>query len=334
MNIQRTFSIKGVGQYLPNTIVASSEIEADLGLPKNWINKFLGVESRHIAKEESNSEMGAKALQEALIDAKLKIEDIDCLIGASATFDYIIPNRSSMIKNQFQEAKDLDFPCLDINTVCTSFITAMEYASHLLQTNDYNNIAIVSSEISSKGLNPNNTKTYCLFGDGAAAFILSKTKQDAGLIKYKLKTYTESAMHTIIEGGGNKNHPKDHPYDSTLYSFKMEGRSLLKTAKKYLPLFFDDFYNNISANLENTSWIVPHQASKMGLKIMRHLNGDKSNNIVNYLAKYGNCIAASIPLALVQHIKSGKLKENDTCMLIGTSAGMSISGLLLKYTSL
>ncbi|HFC00184.1 MAG TPA: ketoacyl-ACP synthase III, partial [Phaeodactylibacter sp.] len=262
-----------------------------------------------------------------------KIEDIDCLIGASATFDYIIPNRASMVKNQFEKSNDLDFPCLDINTVCTSFITAMEYASHLLQTEDYQNIAIVSSEVSSKGLNPDDPKTYCLFGDAAAAVILSKTKKEGGLVKYALKNYTESVLHTRIEGGGNENHPKDTPYDSAMYSFKMEGRHLLRTARKYMSPFFDKFYNNIPTTLKNTDWIVPHQTSKMGFKLLEQLNEDKSENIVNILSTYGNCISASIPLAFISLIKGGKLKENDTCMLTGTAAGLSISGLLLKYTT-
>ncbi|HFB99426.1 MAG TPA: beta-ketoacyl-ACP synthase III, partial [Phaeodactylibacter sp.] len=78
MNIKRAFSIKGVGEYLPNNIITNQELEQKLGLPNNWISKYLGVESRHIAQKESNSEMGAKALQAALDDANIKIEDIDC----------------------------------------------------------------------------------------------------------------------------------------------------------------------------------------------------------------------------------------------------------------
>ncbi|MFK8102661.1 MAG: 3-oxoacyl-[acyl-carrier-protein] synthase III C-terminal domain-containing protein, partial [Saprospiraceae bacterium] len=333
MNIKRSFCIKGVGKYLPKTIVSSQEIEAEYGLPKDWINRTVGVETRHIAKGESNTMMGVAALEDALEDAGLEIKNIDCLIAASATFDYVLPSRSSLLKNHFKEADDLDFPCLDINTVCTSFITALDYASHLLATSNYQNIAIVSSEISSKGLDPSNAETFCLFGDGAAAVILSRTKEMAGLINYELKTYSEGAKYTIIEGGGNANHSKDHPYNPQLFSFKMEGKKLLRSAMENLPSFFDNFFQKLPVNLTAIDWIIPHQASKMGMRLITALNGDNSKNIFNQLSKYGNCIAASIPLSLVLSIKQKKLKEGGTCMLIGTAAGMSISGMLLKYKS-
>lgn len=333
MIIERPFSIRGVGKYLPKTIVSSETIEQNLGLPNNWIRKFIGVESRYIAQKESNTEMGANALKEALISANMGIADIDCLIAAAATFDYVIPNRSSLIKNEFEEAANLNFPTLDINTVCTSFITAIDYAAHLLASDKYENIAIVSSEISSKGLNPSNAESFSLFGDVAAAVILSKTTENAGLIKYDIKTYSEGVKNTIIEGGGNRKHPKNYPYDPELYSFKMEGRKLLKIAKKQLPLFLNAFFDGTPTTLAAVNWIIPHQASKMGFKILANLNGCKAKNVINQLAKYGNCIAASIPLALVTSIEEGKIKDKDSCMLIGTAAGMSISGLLLQYSS-
>ncbi len=334
MNTQRAFRIRGVGKYLPKTIVSSGAIERELGLPEGYIYKMVGVKNRHKAVEESNTYMGEQALREALSDAKMNIADIDCLIGASATFDYVIPNRSSLIKNAFKEAHELDFPCIDINTVCASFISALDYASLLLLTEEYNNIAIVSSEKSIKGLNPKDEETYSLFGDGAAAVIVSRTAQNAGLIKYSSKSYSEGVKYTMIEGGGNLKHPKDFPYAPALYSFKMQGIKLLKNVKSILPKFFSDFFNRENNPMQDVDLIVPHQASKLGLKMLVALNGGKTDNIINQLENYGNCIAASVPMALVTSIKNNRLKEGDTCFLIGTAAGLTISGLLFKYTKL
>ncbi|UTW60568.1 beta-ketoacyl-ACP synthase III [bacterium SCSIO 12741] len=331
MNIQRTFSIKGVGKYLPKTSVHSHEIEDELGLPKGYIYKNVGVEVRHKARVESNSYMGEQALRAALADANMTIGDIDCLIGASATFDYIIPNRSSMIKHQFPEANSLDFPCIDINTVCTSFISALDYASFLLSTGTYKNVAIVSSERSLKGLNPDDAETFGLFGDGAAAVILNSARE-GGLIKHSWKTYSEGAKYTIIEGGGNENHPQEVPYDSSLYSFKMQGSKLLKCAMETLPRYLKDFFGKLNLSLPDVDLIVPHQASKLGLRMLASLNNGSSHNIFDHLAHHGNCIAASIPIALVTSIKNQRLKEGDTCFLLGTAAGVSIGGLLFKYT--
>lgn len=334
MKIQRAFSIKGAGKYLPKTVIPSSEIESELNLPEGYIFKQIGVKSRHSAKEESNTFMAKQALNNALKDANISIKDIDCLIGASATFDYIIPNRSSLIKNAFEEALDLDFPCIDINTVCTSFISALDYASLLLSSGDYQNIAIVSSESSSNGLNPNNSETYSLFGDGAAAVIISRTNQKSGLIQYKSKTYSEAAKYTIIEGGGNINHTKNTPYETAMYSFKMQGKKLLKNVKTTLPKYLSQFFKSLTVSLQDVNLIVPHQASKLGIRMLIGLNKNNSTNIVDQLENHGNCIAASIPIALVSSIENKTLKEGDTCFLLGTAAGMTIGGLLFKYSKL
>lgn len=332
MNIQRAFSIKGVGKYLPKTIISSNEIENQLGLPKGFIYSRIGVKTRHKAVAETNTFMGEQALREALDDANLTIKDIDCIIGASATFDYVIPNRSSLIKNSFKEANKLDFPCVDINTVCTSFISAMDYASLLFTTGEYKNIAIVSSESSIDGLNPGDAETYSLFGDGAAAVILSNTNQDAGLIQYTSKTYAEGAKFTIIEGGGNVNHTKNVAYDPALYSFNMQGKRLLKTIKATLPNYLSDFFGKQNIRMQDVSLIVPHQASKLGHKMLISLNNGHSENIVDQLEDYGNCIAASIPITLVNSIQNNRLKEGENCFLLGTAAGITISGLLFKYS--
>ncbi|WP_296620041.1 3-oxoacyl-[acyl-carrier-protein] synthase III C-terminal domain-containing protein [Marivirga sp.] len=334
MNIQRAFSIKGVGKYLPKTTISSSKIEEELGLSKGYIFKNIGVKTRHVAMEESNTFMAEQALRSALKDANMSIKDIDCLIGASATFDYIIPNRSCLIKNAFKEAFDLDFPCIDIDTVCTSFISALDYATLLLHSGDYRNIAIVSSEISSIGLNPNDAETYSLFGDGAAAVIISTTNQKNGLIQYKSKTYAEGAKYTIIEAGGNMNPTKNVPYDPALYSFQMQGRKLLKKVKSTLPIFLSQFFKPLPVSLQDINLIIPHQASKLGLRMLATLNKGNSENIVDQLENHGNCIAASIPIALVTSIENKTLTEGDTCFLLGTAAGITISGLLFKYSRL
>lgn len=333
MKVQRPFSVKGVGIYLPKLSVESSEIEKELKLPKGYIYKHTGVKSRYKASEESNTYMGVQALKAALKDANLDICNIDCLIGASATFDYIIPNRSSLIKNAFDEAKGLDFLCIDINTVCTSFISALDYASLLLATGDYKNIAIVSSEKSIQGLNPDDVETYSLFGDGAASIIVSNTEQDAGLIHSVSKTYSEGAKYTIIEGGGNENHTKDTPYDPELYSFKMKGKKLLKSVMSTLPEYLDKFFED-KMGIDEVNLIVPHQASKLGLKILKSMNVVNPGVIVDNLETHGNCIAASIPIALATSIRDNRLREGDTCFLLGTAAGLTISGLLFKYSAI
>jgi len=159
MKVIRPFKIIGLGKFLPKNKVTNEELETKLKLPKGWIYKYTGVKTRHHVKEETVSTMGAEALQNALNDANIKLKDLDLLIGGGASFDYVLPNRSSSIVNQFATSKDCDFPCVDINATCVSFISALDYASYKLQDPEINTIAIVISEVASKGLNSNNAET-------------------------------------------------------------------------------------------------------------------------------------------------------------------------------
>lgn len=331
MTLRQSFSIKGVGHFLPPTVLLSSEIEQKIRLPADWIKTHLGVSQRHRANNLTCTDMGKEALDEALDDAQINITDLDYLIGASATFDHVIPNRTSLLKHRYAEAAEVDFPCVDINTVCTSFISAMHYAALLLQDDKTKYIGIVSSEIASNGLNSADKETYGLFGDGAAAVILGKS-DSGGLLSYKLSNYAGQAMDTVIQGGGNAYHPKNHPYCEELYSFKMQGSSLLRNALKVLPPFLNDLCKAAALEMKDIDTIAPHQASKNGLRMLTHLNNGETNNIVNNLSTQGNCIAASIPLALYSAIKEDKLTNGKTILLLGTAAGLSVCGMLLKYS--
>lgn len=330
MTLTQNFNIKGIGQYLPPTVIESSTIEEELNLEKGWINTHLGVNKRHKANGLTGTDMGVKALKEALKDANIAISDLDYLIGAAASFDHIIPNRSSLIKHRFEEAMDHQFPCIDINTVCTSFISAMHYAHMLLQSKELRYVAIVSSEVTSYGLNPNDKETYSLFGDGAVAVILERAEHENQIV-HKTCNYSEHTLDTIIEGGGNAHHPKHTAYDAELFSFKMQGNNLLKKALVSLPAFLEELCKQAEEPLSEIDSIIPHQASKNGLKLLVHLNNGKTENIENNLAAQGNCLAASIPLALCSAIKSGRLSHGKSCMLIGTAAGLSIDGIIFKY---
>lgn len=333
MKVIRPFKIIGLGKFLPSQKVSNDTLEAKLALPQGWIYKYTGVKSRFHVKEETVSTMGAAALQNALDDAGVKINDLDMLIGGSATFDYILPNRSSSIVNEFKEAKECDFPCIDINATCLSFIAALDFASYKLQDPDINTIAIVTSEVASKGLNSKNAETSSLFGDAATAVIISKGTNEAGLIRQTMNTYTECNKDTIIKGGGIKHYPRDYPYDEELYSFQMNGKRLLRFTKKALPKFLNSFLNPIDCKLEDIDFIIPHQASKLGLQLFAsHTNTYKRENTVKgQLEKYGNCIAASIPLAFIESVQDGNIKRGDTSFLCGTAAGVSIGGILIKY---
>lgn len=331
MNIQKSIKIVAMGKYLPNA-VHSDHLEAKYGIPTKWILKNSGVSVRHHVTSESSGYMGARAIENALEKCSVELSDIDLIISASATFDYPVPNQSSVIKSHLKEASNLDIATLDVDATCLSFVIGMELAASLLNGVQYKNIVLVSSEISSKGLDPKNWETVSLFGDAAVAAILSYDPTgQSHLIKGGQRTYSEGVGFTIIKGGGNQYHPKDHPYDQELYSFQMTGKKLLKLAKQKIPVFMDWFFADLEMKLTDIDVVIPHQASRLGLAVFQKLYDFKEGQIKENLAQNGNCIAASIPLVLCEQIEQGKINRGDSLMLTGTSAGFSIGGVLLRY---
>ncbi len=319
------------GCYLPK-VISSEEIDRKYNLAAGYSEKFSGVKFRHHATHESIGWMGARAFEEALEKSGLELADIDLLISAGGTYDYPLPNQASIIKKELKNGQNHTFGCIDIDCTCLSFVSAFDIASKFLDGKQYKNIAIISSEISSKGLNPLNKETISLFGDAAVAIIVAfDSTLQHGIIKGSITTYAEGAELTIIKGGGNKFFFKDYPYDAYLHSFQMDGIKLLRLAKKKVPIFISDFFSNTPLKFGEVSWVLPHQASKSGLEIFYNLFPEIKQKSLNNLINRGNCIAASIPLLLHENIENGTIKRGDILFLTGTSAGFSIGGCLLKY---
>ena len=327
----RPIRITGSGCYLPEKVY-SSEIERKFGLAQGWSQRYSGVEVRHQAAWESGGYMGAKAIEAALAQAKLPLSELDMIIAAGATFDYPLPSQSAVIKSQLAQGAHSHTATIDVDSTCLSFISAFEIAAKLLDGKQYKNIAIVSSEIASKGLSPTRPETLTLFGDAAAAFILSfdETKP-SGFIKAGLKTYSQGVNYTIIKGGGNQYFFKDFAYDQELHAFEMDGMKLLKMGKEKIPSFMEWFFEDLSQKITDIPVIIPHQASQTALHLFKKMYDFAPNQLQQNLATHGNCIAASIPLLLHQTIAAGTLKRGDLCLLCGTSAGFSIGAALFQY---
>ena len=332
MNIIQNIRISGVGKFLPPAKISSDDLEARFGISKGFSVKYSGVRERYHVTTESNAYLGAMALKEALHRAGLQAADLDMLICGAVTFDYLLPHQGASILKELSAEDELCIPTLNVTTSCLSFVSAFEVAAALLQAGPYQKIAIVSAEVSSKGLNPANHEALTLFGDGAAAVIVETDPAgQSGIIKSLTRTYTEGFDFSIVRGGGNRYFFKDYPYDPILHSFEMKGKNLLKLANRKIPGFFSAFFQDLDMDLTDVDLVIPHQASKMGLIMFRKLYSLRDDQVFSNLETHGNCISASIPMGLYDAIISGQLQRGQLCLVTGTAAGFSIGGVLFKY---
>jgi 3-oxoacyl-[acyl-carrier-protein] synthase III len=322
--------IKGVGVYLPPKIVDNSEMEARHQLAEGTIYEALGIKQRRKAVTENIIDMGAAALQNALDHAGYVFEDLDLLINASVSYAYVLPNTAIFIQKKLGKSQS-GVPCMDVNQSCLSWLAAFDMAAALIAVGKYRRVAIVSAEKSSPFLNPDNFETSALFGDVAAAVIIEKSERtDCGVLKSQFATYSDGWNLSWMPAGGQINSPLNKDIPATDYMFQMQNRRLLiytiKKTKDFLNLFFK---SEDVIPLSEIKHIVPHQTSRAGLDFLTETY-QLEGRVIRVLEDFGNCVAASIPLALCLGIQSGRIQKGDSVLLLGTAAGISVGAVLLK----
>ncbi|MCP4440367.1 MAG: beta-ketoacyl-ACP synthase III [Aureispira sp.] len=328
----KPIKIVSMGQYLPVQKVDSASLEKELGLEEGWILKTNGVRSRHyVNAQETGAYMGAQALQKALNRANMQFEDLDLLIDASGSFDFPIPHNACLIPRELG-ILNAGIPCWDVDSTCLGFVTALDMASYLLDGSRYSNVAIVNSEIASKSLNPKDPKSATLFVDAAIATIVSycSTDEGKGVLAAGMETYSQGAHYTRVKGGGNALHPNTKTTFSD-FTFAMEGKAVMRLGMQKILPFVEKLFSTVELEMSDIDCIIPHQASKMALDFAQKVFKWRSDQMVSILADYGNCISTSIPLALYTAIESGQLQRGDSCLLLGTAAGLSVGGLVFVY---
>ncbi|MGE3728663.1 MAG: 3-oxoacyl-[acyl-carrier-protein] synthase III C-terminal domain-containing protein [Candidatus Sericytochromatia bacterium] len=330
--MKKALQIVSMGKYLPPHQVTASELEAKMGLEPGWIMEKSGVAIRHFVTEDSNASMGAKALAQALERGGLAYEDLDLIISAAGSYDYPIPDTSCLIQKEAGHG-DSGIPSFTVDATCLSFITAMDVASCLLSSGRYRQIAIVSSESASKSLNYNEWESASLLGDGAAAAIVRLTPEgeDSGVISAAMETYGDGAFYTWVRGGGNAFHPGHAPFEAEAYTFHMNGAAVLGMAFRKLRGFVKKLFAELDFSLQEVDLFVPHQASRVALEKAQAFFKLSDAQFVSNIETHGNCIAASIPMALCDAIDEKRLKRGDRVCLLGTGAGLSLGGLVFVY---
>lgn len=295
----------------------------EYALPKQTI--LFGYQTRYrISNFETHLSLSVEATKKLLNKLNLKIDDIDLIIGACAVPYQLIPNMSSIVYEQIYGIQGI--PCIDINTTCTSFITALDTASYFIDAGKYKRILIISSDVPSKALNKSDKKTYELFSDCATATIVEGTEEDRGIIYSVQKTFPSGVHDTEIPASASRLtvHEKNDA-NTDLFYFKMNGIKVVKNTLSNVA----KIYQEIVKKIEDISFVVPHQASSV-LDLFIKKAGIELPYI-NIVKEYGNMVSASIPFAFIKAIELGKIRHDDKVLLLGTAAGLTINALVLKY---
>ncbi len=322
--------IRSIEKYLPGTQVDSTFLEERLQLPAGWIEKNSGVKSRYWARLDENvATMGAEALRRALQAAGLSLGDLDLVIAAGASYDYPIPFNAALIKKEL-DTQAAEASCFDVDSTCLSFLHALDIAHLYLQHRNTKRVAIVNAELASRNLNPQDAKTYSLFGDAAVALILESSDAEGYVpIQSLFRNYTQGVdMAKIPAGGIVAPGPKVNP---ELLYFQMQGKQMIKLTLEKLEGFMADYQQQTHISVSDYDFVIPHQTSRIGNELFMRRYNLQLDQMVLTLTEYGNCISASIPLGLELLHKSNRIGKGDTVLLAGSAAGLSLGAVSLQF---
>ncbi|MBX0331143.1 ketoacyl-ACP synthase III [Oscillochloris sp. ZM17-4] len=324
--------IAGMGTYLPERVVTSAELERDWNLTPGWIMRVAGIRERRYADRETVAGMAAAAGRRALAAAGMTVSDIDLIIAASSAPQQTIPCTAAFIQRELGAPEGAS-ACFDVNATCLSFLFAMQSAAHLLAAGSYRAALVVSSEIGGLSRNPADPASACLFGDAAAAAVLTRAPEGGAsrVLWAQFATYSGGADLTAIPGGGSLHHPNDPATTPEMNMFHMDGSGVFRRAAKVLGPFVDSFLARTGWSHADVDVVVPHQASRHGVELVSTRLGFRPDQVVNNIAERGNCIAASIPLALAESLDAGRVSRGQRVMLLGTGAGLTLGALGLVF---
>jgi len=312
--------IIGTGSYLPEKILTNKELESSLDTTDEWITSRTGIKERHIAGPgEKTSDLAYEAALKAIASAKITPGDIDLIILATTTPDKIFPSTACTVQAKLGIK---ECPAFDIQAVCTGFVYALSIADKFIKTNSAKIVLVIGADRMSSITNYTDRSNAILWGDGAGAVILSASNE-VGIIS------------THIHAAGNHEEllhvPRHDKASNIADTIEMKGNQVFKIAVNTLDKIVDETLENSGITKAEIDWLVPHQANIRILEATAKKLDMSMDKVIVTIDRHGNTSAASIPLALDEGVRSGKIRKNHMILMEAFGGGFTWGSALVKY---
>ncbi|SAK39072.1 3-oxoacyl-ACP synthase [Caballeronia glebae] len=321
-------SILSSGKALPAHRVTSAELDITLAKPSGYVEKRSGIRYRyHAGPDESQSALAARALDDALARGGIDASSIDLLLSAAGVQEQALPSTACRILDLAGLRPGT--PGFDISASCVSFLVALEVAAGLLNAGAHRRIAIVASDLASRGIDWGCPEASLIFGDGAAAVVVERGDGTRGIESYRLQTFPEGKAYCEIRAGGTRRNPRVG-VDAADFLFRMHGKRVFKLSASVLDGLLAGLLDDAHVTLDDIDTIVPHQASHLGMQHVAARLKVAPERVVDIYATHGNQVAASIPTALHEAFLTGRAQAGQRVMLVGTAAGLTVGGMIIR----
>jgi 3-oxoacyl-[acyl-carrier-protein] synthase III len=308
----RRATILGTGVCVPERVIDNEYFSRELGMDTTpeWIESRIGIVSRHWAVDETSTNLAVGAARAALMHSRLTAEDIDVIIVATSTPDFTMPSTACLVQGQLGAGAALAF---DIVNACSGFVYALDAASRYLQSGDLKNALVIGVDRGSRLVNPRDRRTSVFFGDGAGAAVVSRRGPGRVLA---------TAMHSL-----GTSEPLSVPVGGEM---SMDGKAIWNFATEVLPATVRELCDVAKTSVSEIKLLVPHQANQNILAASAEKLGLPFDRVAVNIDRYGNTLAASIPIALDEALAAGRAEPGDKVALVGFGAGLAWGGVLLQ----
>jgi 3-oxoacyl-[acyl-carrier-protein] synthase III len=314
--------ITGTGSYLPEKVLTNRDLEQIVDTSDEWIYSRTGIRQRHIAADgENTSDLALVAGRRALEAAGLEPKDIDLLIVATTTADMVFPSTACLLQAKLGIA---NCPAFDMQAVCSGFVYALSTADHLVKSGQYRHALVVGAEVYSRILDWKDRGTCVLFGDGAGAVVLSRSEHP-GILASRLHADGRYAHILSVPGSVSGGEVCGRPL------LQMEGNAVFKLAVKVLGEVAHETLAAAGLAKSELDWLIPHQANIRIIQATAKKLGLSMERVIATVDRHANTSAASVPLALDEAARDGRIKPGQHVMLEGVGGGFTWGAVLLRW---
>lgn len=325
----KAVGIIGLGYYVPEKVMTNFDFEKIVDTSDEWIRTRTGIEERRFAETGTNtSDLAVEASKKALAAANLKPEDIDLIVMATGTPDYLIQNTACIVQEKLGAHRAGAF---DINAACSGFVYALTVAGSMIQSGLYKNVLVIGAEILSRILDMKDRNTCVLFGDGAAAAVVSEVEEGYGILSSYLGAEGEDTETLRVPSGGSAKPVTHETIDNREIYLKMKGPEVFKFAVKALPKATEEALVKAGLQVSDIDMLVPHQANARIIESAAKRLGMPVEKFYMNLNRFGNTSSATIGIGLGEALEKGLIKKGDVLALTGFGAGLTYGSMILKW---
>ena len=322
--------VVGWGKYVPGRVLTNDDLSRMVDTSDEWIRTRTGIRERHVAEDgETTASTAIRAARQALEVAGLRPAQLDLIVVATVTPDYLFPAAACLVQDALGATHAAAF---DLSAGCSGFVYGLSIAAHLVSAGVYRTVLVIGAETLSRITDWTDRATCVLFGDGAGAVVLQAGEDEGGVLATLLGADGSGGDLLRLPAGGSRNPASHQTVAEGLHFIQMKGREVFRFAVRVMPAATQQVLEMAGLSLADLNLLIPHQANQRIIEAAARALDLPPEVVYSNLERYGNTSAASIPIALSEAVEEGRIQPGDLVVCVGFGAGLTWGAAAIRWT--